>query len=424
MDLIDLNIDCQMMIFEFLSAYDLLQLAHVNKNLLVAVEQVLKRRFITKMLIFRAPYDTRELVDARDSVQEFHDHIQVTSQPIVHMILREFGRIISNLKVVHFLLTSETEDQTIYQCINLYCFETLSQLHITNNGNDIFAKLTKQFKVVVQLSLNGHFKRMNNSEFRFVDMFPSLHQLNLDSTTSGVLDVAEQKMPHLNQLKAEIWSSDKIPAIKRLIENNRQIRNLTLISIGPNLLQFIADELVQLEELHIEFYTEENVDVSNVQFKFEQLKRFVMRGTMTVHTIPSNIVFSKHLEVFEAQTVAFPNGARFVEVARKYKMNLKTLRLIMTLDNEEIVEMANAGLNVIEMAFTCGRNFDIRNVVKLIENNESLAMLDLLIDPYIHQWSDFRQFAHETLQQQLPKEWTINETENCIHLKRERDIFE
>lgn len=416
-----MNFDCQLIIFEFLPVYDLLLFAEINKKLKLLVERELKRRFLKKMLIFRAPYDSHELKDARASLKESYDLIQITRLPTIYMILRDFGHTIANLKILHFLATPEHEDQSIYQSINLYGSESLSQFHITNNGNDIFARVTKPFKTVERLSLHGRFKNVNNSEFGFEELFPWLRQLDLESVNIHELDISERKMAHLEYLTADIWNSNTSPAIKRLITNNPQIRSLTLLSVTPGLLQFVSERLPHLQYLEIGYFSEENVDVTNFRLDFKELKSFILCGTSSVYTIPSNIIF-RDIEELEANAIG-RDSARLIEISLKYKKNLEKLRLIVALNNEEILQLANAELNVVEMAFTCGKNCDKENVVKLIESCKQLKQFRLHIDPHINHYENFSQMAFEALQTLLSDEWIITKTENCIHLKRELEVF-
>lgn len=413
----DLNEDCKLLILDYLPVFDLLLLARMNTNLFAVVEVILKQRFLNKQLIFRAPYESHELEDARSCVKEEHDHIQMTSSPVIFTTLKDFGHTISNLNVVHFMAGPKIEDQLIYESINVYCSETLSHFHLRNNGNDIFVKLTKPFKAVQQLSLTGPFKSVNNSDFSFIEIFPSLRQMNLAVEDMHGLDVGAHKIPHLDQLRAELWGSNNIAPLKQLIQINPQIRHLTLISVKPDLLEFVAEKLPHLENLQLEFYSEENVDVNKFRLNFEHLKSFIMTGNSRIYTIPSNIIF-KDLEELEAYATR-QDSTRLLAIVLKYKMTLKKLRLTVNLRNEEILQLANAGLNVIEMSIVYEKITDVECVIKLIEHSKQLKRLKLNLDlSALYFDTNFKQNVFETLQKRLSNEWAILATKNSILLER------
>lgn len=142
-----------------------------------------------------------------------------------------------------------------------------------------------------------------------------------------------------------------------------------------------------------------------------------MTGNSRIYTIPSNIIF-KDLEELEAYATR-QDSTRLLAIVLKYKMTLKKLRLTVYLRNEEILQLANADLNVIEMSIVYEKITDVECVIKLIEHSKQLKRLKLNLDlNALYFDTNFKQNVFETLQKRLSNEWTLLATKNFILLER------
>lgn len=93
-----------------------------------------------------------------------------------------------------------------------------------------------------------------------------------------MINIGYEIMPHLKYVKTHCGDDWKIPQIKTLMRRNSQIKQLTLIRVKSDFLQFVGITLPDLEHLEIVCFLEHNLGMDNFQFNFERLKSLIVRG--------------------------------------------------------------------------------------------------------------------------------------------------
>lgn len=408
----DMNIDCLLLIFEDMHIFDLLSLTEVNKNLLPVVQDVLRRRFLKKAVIFLCPFDHFTPKYTRTNVEEFSDEIYIKHMSFCTSTLDYFGHLISTLKILHDYKIPQEDAQTIFGSANLYCAESLRELHILNQ-NDIFAHFKKPFEKVTHVSLDGVFKHFSNSDLAFLEIFPVMQHLTLKDVEFQDSNWLDRRFPHLNHLTTDISANSHVKlawrfnetAFKRLIQSNPHIRSLNLRFATQKLLQVIAKTLPKLERLElVNFNDESNNTDRSLTMHFEHLKSLRMVDSPV--TVPSNITF-EDLEEFETNG----DSQEWLEIIANRKSLVK-LRIERYLNNLEIVELTKKQLNVIEIYLECGSEVLVENLVKLIENCPNL-MKFRLHTPWTVLWHS----AVDTLYKSFPN-WIVSQTQFYIDLKQ------
>lgn len=398
-NLINLNEDCLILIFEDMHIHDLLALAEVHNSLTAAVEHILRRKCAKKTLTFKCP--PKHTTKNKDDITEHHNQIDVKNLSLFVQILKRFGHLIPNLDIVHNFIISKEMIAKIYGTINLYSCEALKNLHILSR-NDIFTQFNVSFKRVERVSLNGRFVHLSSSKFTFNDIFPSMKCLSFKDVEFHDGIWLNQEYPSLKQITADIWENDfanefqhfNADALITLIQNNEQIENLALKFATPKLLRMIADELPHLKSLRLDYYLEHKVNNLNATIHFEQLKRLELYATQTA--LLSNLSFG-NLEEFETNLYA----RETLEFIMNEK-NLQRLRLNRNMQNCEILDLATAHLNLTEMHIQCGYHIEVENIVKLLENSENLREMSLYIP-----WNNESETVFEAMQQ-ISHRWIIS----------------
>lgn len=377
-----------------------------NKSVYGLVEAVVKEKFANKIVVLHRPYFAA-INKPKVFVQEFGDHINIYYLPVASKVLQYFGHLIVSLRIWNRVHLPGNQFKEIYQHVTAYCAATVTELHLTSLYKNTFVELRKPFINVQKLTLDGEKEMLEQSAMSLSELFPGVRHLYIHSSITIWMFLSNQKLPHLEHLYTENENDYNTPPIKEMIKNNLQIRSLALNSVRPDLLQFVAVELSQLERLRLENYGM-NSDVRNVSIHFESVKIFAMKGRP--HIWPSHFTFGDHLEEFEMD-VLDGDRTKLVDFLVKYKTSLKKLRVNLSLDNFDVLQLAGTALN--DMSFTCKKECDIERFISLIENCEHLKKFELFVEQ-----TNFRGAAFDAMKNRFDQEWNVTKSDHCVHLDR------
>lgn len=398
----DLNEDCHLLILEHVNTVDLLSLAQMDAQLFGVSKIALKRKITKNEVVIRVPSDQTKLKSLADYAKDYNNNIELRHWPTIHWLLKHYGHIITSLRIQIGYELPEDEAKTMYEMINSHCSNTLIQLHITNNNDKVFTSFKKPFENVQMVSLAGSF--VDNANF--TKIFPLLHRLSIGAITGDKLNLQEQRMPHLEAIILTENSNDRnTNLMKELIKRNPQIKSLILHEVRPAFLQFIASELPHLEKLHITLYEEDRR--KNYSLNFQYLKSF----SMTCAHFPLNIILDE-LNELKIRTHNV-ESMMAVEKVIEYKKNLKKFELMVELNDKEILTLANANLNVIEMRLTCETDVNAQSIIQLIEGSKELKRLDLVFGS-----RKINSFTFAILKERLFDQWQITKNNYCLYLDR------
>lgn len=411
---IDLNWDVHHLIARHLTTYELLSLSEVHKSLHFVIGDVLRQRFTAKVIILSCPFYSREPKHREFYQNEHQDATTFSHLPMIFRVLKHFGPLISRLNFFHECETNATKE--IYRLIYSQCAEGLTEFASTSKLNDHFDEFKTPLKNVRQISLEGDFRQLNNSNIKFSDLFPSLTRLIVDpyrSSNVHSIGISDEIMPNLWHLSADCAIDHALPSIKKILSNHPQIRSLYLKHANADLVQFAAEKLPQLEDVELRLYSEENSD--GFQFNFERLKRFILNGfTMS---FPANFTFG-NLEEFQMNAMG-SDGATVVNLALQSKESLKKLRLNVHLNSFR--ELINANLDLVELEFSCGQHLNVNHVIEFIQKSDNLQSVEILFDGDIQ---PRKSPAFELFQKYLANEWDISKIDYFINLERKPRISE
>lgn len=409
----DLHADCLLIIFEDLHLYDLINLSEINTKLWIIVEDILRRRLAKKRVVLDWRYYSSEPKYLAQYKDEEETNIEIAHLPMISRFFPNFGHLVRKLAIYHYFEINETHAQIMYQLINSHCTESLTELLIYDNRNNIFAEFTKPFKNVESIYLDGNFISLDNSNRNFSELFPSLRKLRLEKGNLFDLNVSDHKFPHLEFLDVDSWAASRAPSIKKLIKNHPKIQTLILTSVEGDLFQFIADELPNIEELQISLFDQKRNYNASAYFHFEHIKSFSFGGY--THYFPLNISFGDSLKVLKMNAFTV-HSEKLIEMVFKYKNNLKILHLdYVELNDEQILQLADADFHLDELKIKCKKGIELENIFKLIENlkENSLKHLAIFFTEY-----NFRETAINILTNRLADEWSISEDGYYIYLDR------
>lgn len=402
-NLVDLNVDCQLLILSELDIVSLISLAEVNERFLFLVKNILRRKFEKKLVIFVIPQLNGKI---EQYIHEDIDYIKIQHLKVILKLLRHFGHLIQNLKI-HYNYLPNNKVSHIYKFVNMYCSETLQQLHMINSYENLFNQLTKPFKKVENLTLRGKFDRLSTCELSFNEVFPAIRTMALDMVNVADMSWIDQKFPHLEHLKMFIWGNNETSecfqesTAKTLIQNNPQIRSLMLRHATPIFLKFISNELPDLRALELHSFNDSNE--GNLEIVFDKVTVFKMQHGL--QSVPKNVTFH-NLEEF--QTDGFPKRcSKWFELIEHHK-SLKRLNVIQRcLDDEDISKIASQNLTEFSTGFD--QNIKDVSILKFIGNSTNLKKIKI-IKYFGNDCRKSFETIYEAMQQKFGSDWQIRDS--------------
>lgn len=414
----DLNLDCQLMIFEKLSFSGLISMMETNKYFSQLATDVFRRKFSGTRIQFQAP-----LLDTTVTYNQTEGPIKLKDFDTISKVFKYFGPLIKSLKAKY--LTSDMEIQTtINQLINTQCSDTLKQFDIISYKNNFFDDFSKPFKGVENVSVRGLFARFGGEDFCFSTLFPNMQRLTLQLAKGQNMSWFDREFKHLTHVNIDFCYYDAPGCfdeeiLEKFVNKNPQIQSLRISYLSRKLLKYIAKRLNSLETLQVEYYdddddtTLQNDDRDEIYF--ENLKNLTMkRGDQSM---PRNIFFQNLVEL---RTDANPRKCtRWIEFIETNK-NLKKLVVFgRFLKKEEIVRMAAAKLNLVEVTMRCKKDMDYQTIVTFIEKSNQLRKLTLKFNKESMPRESFDTIT-KLMQKNLSVQWRMTEEAELCEIYLEK----
>lgn len=386
------------LIFDKLSVADLIFLGQINDDFWDLVESELRYRFSKKLVKLNGlPYNF-----IGESVTESEEHILIRDAQNVTFILEKFGNSIQSLWITTSLISHEPE--AIFKLIEKHCSETLIQLELFNLNHDFFLNLSKPFKNVITVNLKGIIGTLGNNQFTFSELFPAMRFFELDEVEVDDQTKFALEFPNLRHLS--VYNDFNSVHV---IRKNPQIRSIFLYSADSANLEFVANHLLELEELTLYNYRHDNNRIYN--FCFENVKHF---ECVLCDVWPKNIKSSK-LELLNVRINSRDIGyVDLIESSRGLKeLHIKGYGIF---DPNVLRRIIRAKLNVKEFHLVLQWYPQTELIIQLVENYKNLEHLKLMIrtDKIDDLAMDLRSY--------FGAEWVVNNIRsadidfNCIRL--------
>lgn len=421
---------------------DLFSMTDTKEDLSFIIEANLKRRFAKKHNSLKLPNNHDET--AALIVCEYENRISfIDSQDFdFSNIITKFGHLLTNLEITYSACSfAENQIPTFFQRINSHCSETLTELGLSfTDVHNIFEQFKKPFMNLKLLKLEEVFGDLNNEHLKFTEMFPALTQLTLKYFKPESPSWMEQTFPNLMHLDTVINFSDmgmNEKNFRKFIKNNAQMNKLNLLihttSKSLDLLQFIAEQLPQLEHLQLREYNEDNDNANlDINIHFEHLKTLIVQSFH--FELPSRTTYGR-LEEVQISQLFSQNSYKWIQLVKNQK-SLRKLTVNQYLNDADVVQMANAQSNLIEITFecccrlwrqtyhrslneftNCSCSGKVTNIIRLIEMSKDLMELHLHVG-----WAATNSIF-QTMQNQLPSGWTVHRQTDelngdCVYFKR------
>lgn len=296
----DVNNDCLVRVFEYLSFDDLLSIAEANKRLRQAAGFVFARAFGTRAIYLNVTLSYRE-----GTVEVNDERISINDLKTSLQILRNFGPWIKKLELAYAPFTFPQRREEVDRYIMKYCAASLTDLELNALAENSFKDLRKPFSNVEKVRFN--FGTLGKKLTQFNRWFPKMRCLELMSNQFADSKCIETSFPSLTELMVGASTESnglKHENIVRSLSLNRQLTNLSLRSVSdPTLFQSANEYLPNLESLDITWDLKYSFKFNGKKIHFKNVKKVNMCVFTKDNRIPLKIPFSfNQLEEFRLQT--------------------------------------------------------------------------------------------------------------------------
>lgn len=390
-----LNEDCLRLIFRDLSLPDLFSLGKTSKFFKHFANAELDRQISKKIVIFKFQNPSSYSKD----FTEFYDRIFIETAENAIKVLKNYGHFIKNLAIECPVSVTE-----VYDLINFHS-DSIVQLHLS----DVFSftkNITKPFKNVQKLELEGQFLSFKNNFLNFSELFPQLRSLTLSKinpviVNREIMDELIVELPLLSHLYVSINTLNKYnmastwPGFaEEMITKNPQIQSLGLKEPTLEVLKTASDKLKNLEHLEIIGAR----DLSHV-IHFEQVKNFEY---IENRNLAINMTFSDKLEELTVVVNHVSNFIDFVEKQRSLKK--VTCTKDFGFPDVDVLLLTKVNLSASEFHFNAKDDVKDETIVQFIQSQNQLDNLSLKINTSIKSVKQ----RISTLKQQIGNEWSLH----------------
>lgn len=415
-----LNVDNLFKIIEYLSIQDVISIKNTNKYLSTVAEEFLSHEFSKKLIIFDVTNslfnpEEHSRVDHGFSIN-FLDYFQTMNTELVIMedehsiqfknanrlikYILNRGIKIRKLMIVDYEYNQIGDDvKDIFKLIEKQCFDTLIELHVSNL-KIFFETIETTFKNVDTLSWSIFSKSVRDmDEYKLREHFPSLRSLELTNAPTSKTTLNIENLEHLC-----ISSADDQATID-FLKANQQIKSLDLRLLHPNVFQFVADEMPNVEKLKIQF-----TDLyGNSSVYFNHLKSITIDSGS-----PGIIQFSDKLEEFV--TVNFPTVENMQFLTNN--SNVKTIKIEKILTAPEIQKLIFADFGANHLSLGIHESIKPNNITLLIESCANLNKFSFKMGETNDQIKTYVEWDKEQTIVNHFYDWTLTKDEMIYSLTK------
>lgn len=359
----DMNFDCLVDIFDYLSIGDFLNLADSSKYLKSAVESLFIRRYRKKCFHLYHLFNTWEqhiIVEADVLVEDLRSGLQ---------LLRCFGHLIHRLRIANL---SDIKYGYIVAYTNEYCISSLFEVHLLAIPISA-SKLLEPYTSVESLTMyNSHLDGIHLHE-----IFPNLKSLCYCGYDYKVLE------NHFTNLETLVILADwekKSDMEKENIGNalrlNPQLRSLKApYKSDAKFIRLVAENLRKLQHFDITWDQKDFLNYGAMTFHFEHMKKLDFQlnldGLQRDPLLKIPFIFNQ-LEELVSMGLSF-NDDFFEFLTRNPSILKLTFLRPSNLSKLNISKLVTALPNLNEVSFKfCLENSQIEETICCMEEIKSL----------------------------------------------------
>lgn len=322
--LTELDTDCLLLILERLHFHELINVAEINEEFAVLAVNVFRRIYSRSQLVIRVklpfPNNADDFWKAigiktnDESIKKWNEDIRIIDEnPLetdqidlidskqVLNAFKHFGHLIRRLKFISFSSMENLQGKLIGRLINKYSSQSLTDIEC--EGSNVLELIRKPL-INVENATFKHLNRNLNKAIRFVELFPSVRRLELDSLTDYSISYFDYHIPNLKHLAMKRYEFEyrRVP-LPEIFMTNPQMRSLTLHGAYLEFLQKVNKFVPRLEILELSDFKPK----AEGNIRFRNVNSLTLRDGST--TSPANLHFPRlqNLHIFNLKRNAYIN---------------------------------------------------------------------------------------------------------------------
>lgn len=274
------------------------------------------------------------------------DFIYVAKFSYALKILKYFGHLIKRMNIDYNEYYLSTEDpKEVNDYINLYCADTLTNLNVMGEDENLFAEMKKPFKAVKNLILSGPFKSLASSTLSFGELFPALHELSLYIKSINDQNSVVQAYPHLEKLSVSFWYNALSETVyEQLLRQNSHIKKLSIFNSSRRLMRITNQIVPDITYLHIRSYNPNNDPADGQSVVFKHVTNFTYESYGDSDQVPDDVLFEKLTEI----SIGLKSYKNWIIFAER-NPNLQKLKIRGPVYKDQFERLNEVGSNLIDV---------------------------------------------------------------------------
>lgn len=366
--LTNIDMDCQLLIFEELDLFGLLNMAKINQNFKFLASEVFRRKFGVKLFVFLPTWNV--IGDAEVGIET--TRVLITSADLAEKLLKMFGYLIPKISIVFGRTDLKFDDRQIVKIINECCSESLVHLELDVCSTQMWEGVRKPFVNVQNLTFRNVLQ--NLQVINLNEIFPHIRRLELHNVNPFDGNTFDHRFFHLEHLSIGMAGEMKhfSKSVEQMIRKNPQIRSVSLES-SWQFLKVLSEYLPQLDTLELLSEIQSNLSNEDQDLRFDSVRKVHMKCTSW--NVPTITFGSMQEFILEIRPELTESWIAYI----KQHQHLRKIRLIEPVLNGQIIKLSEGLSNLIEASFNCGSDVTAETIINFIEKNSQMEKLRLTI---------------------------------------------
>lgn len=382
-----LNVDTKLLILEELDFVSLMTMAEMNQEMRALVVDVYRRKLAAKQIRIIQSVSGMMVLDEGDLISI--DNLNFTTK-----FLQTYGQFVRNISFNYYNAWNEMHG--VMDLVIRHC-DSLTNFNLRSFSENAFSIVEKPFPKVEYVSIDGNVSKLFSNTLQFNELFPKMRSLILEQSRMVDRKSLLRNFPNLEHLHLSSWDPLSEDELKLFIELNPQIRSLAGFHAPTSFLEFLNDNLPNLDTLDFTL-----IDGATLSNKIHFHKVTSLRVASSSNNFPTNVKFDQVKELTVDWYFLNPSMWKNFIWRHNTVNKLKLGHAQAKLTDDMIADIGDLP-NLQEAFVAIDDRVKTATLVEFMQKNNKLAKLTVMPG-----FSCFPATVEQmNLRQEIPKEWTL-----------------
>lgn len=350
---IDINVDCQEAIFQYLTISDLVNVVETHANLTEAAGIVFTKSYKSKTFkingmrcAFGGSYTTHVIK---------MNCIEINDQRLCSNVLQHFGAHIKRISInYHGLESSQKFIRNFHTELQTFCKDTLISLEIKNCCAFL---IDQTFVALRELIINNSILQSHAKQ-----LFPNLNRLQLLGNSVNGCTILEHNYPDLDHLALEISLKSFSPTtVLSALHRYQHISSLHLVAseVDWSFFHLVSELTNNLRSLHLHICSIDFIDQLDQPDQLMVLFKSITKIEITMDRDPFDDLQLNFVGIKELSLIVNANiGPGFIDfITRNHQLE----NLTIIAPNWNDIKLTDIDLHTITTQLLHLRELELRN---------------------------------------------------------------